>query len=129
MKTKRKSAVEDYNAVLDFCRHSPQRKYNIAIELDIENNRLSGMLSKMKSQGLIIATPSPNHAKCYEYQSLPDAVYEIQPRTYECMQRQQRFKKGIVRVGNVTTVSSNSYHSTGSSEKRSPWIGSSADML
>lgn len=134
----KKDTIREYNAVLDVCRNSPQRKFNIEMELPwIAPKRLGTILTTLANRKLITRTSTAEHSKVYEYLATPNAVYTVLPRSldiakqasYERKQRQKHFKSGIVRVGNVTTVSSNAYHSKGSSEKRSVWVGSTANML
>lgn len=119
--------MDEHNAVLDFCRNTPQRKFNIEMGLEIKPNRVSTILTTLVARGLITATPTKISAKVFEYLTVPDAVYTVLPRIYH-KDKADHASKGITRVGNVTTVSSGAYHTKGSTPKRSVWIGSSADI-
>jgi len=121
-------AIDEYNAVLDFCRKTPQRKYNIQMELNIASGRLGTMLTRLVSRGLLTATPTISNAKVFEYLSLPNAEYTVLPVFGAGRHKADTANKGITVQGNVTTVSSGAYHTKGSSPKRSVWIGSSGDL-
>lgn len=118
--------MDEHNAVLDFCRDAPQRRVNIEMALGIPSNRLGTILTTLKSRGFIDLKQTTFSSKVYEYQTKPNAVYTIAPRIY--VKEKNTGGKGIVIEGNVTTVTSASYHTKGNNEKRSVWIGSSVDM-
>lgn len=119
--------MDEHNQVLDFCRETPQRKFNIEMELGIPSNRLGTILTTLRLRELIDVSTTPDSTKVFQYKTKPDAVYSILPRVY-IKERQESGNKGIVVKGNVTIVSSASYHTKGHTPKRSVWIGSSADM-
>lgn len=118
--------MDEHNAVLDFCRETPQRKINIEMGLNIPSNRLGTILTTLRLRDMIEIKQSEFSSKIYEYKTRPNAVYTIAPRVY--LKEKRTIEKGIVIEGNVTTVTSSSYHTKGHTPKRSVWIGSSADM-
>lgn len=121
--------MDEHNQVLNFCRETPQRKFNIEMELGIPSNRLGTILTTLRLRELIDVSTTPDSSKVFQYKTKPDAVYTILPRIYvKQQQKRETDNKGIVIKGNVTTVSSASYHTKGHTPKRSVWIGSSADM-
>lgn len=124
----KKDCVTEYNQVLDFCRNAPQRKFNIEMGLGISGGRLGTMLTRLVKRKLIKATLVNGNRKLYEYQSERYAEYTVLPVFGAGRLKANHSPKGIIVEGNVTTVSCGSYHTKGSSEKRSVWIGSSADL-
>lgn len=122
------SPVAEYNKVLDFCRNSPQRKFNIEMELGISSGRLGTMLTRLVKRKLIKASLVEGNRKLYEYQSEPDAEYTVLPVFGAGRPKTNHAPNGIIVEGNVTTVSCGSYHTKGHTPKRSVWIGSSADL-
>lgn len=122
------SPVAEYNKVLDFCRNAPQRKFNIEMELGISSGRLGTMLTRLVTRNLLKASFVNGNKKLYEYQSEPYAEYTVLPVFGAGRPKANHSPKGIIVEGNVTTVSCGSYHTKGSTPKRSVWIGSSADI-
>ena len=122
------SPVAEYNKVLDFCRNAPQRKFNIEMELGISGGRLGTMLTRLVKRKLLKATSINGNGKVYEYKSEPYAEYTVLPVFGAGRPKANHAPNGIIVEGNVTTVSCGSYHTKGSSEKRSVWVGSSADL-
>lgn len=119
--------MDEHNQVLNFCRETPQRKFNIEMELGISSNRLGTILTTLRLRELIEISVTSDSSKVYQYKTKPDAVYTILPRIY-VKDKQEVPNKGITIVGNVTTVSSASYHTKGHTPKRSVWLASSSDM-
>lgn len=124
----KKDCVTEYNKILDFCRNTPQRKFNIEMELDIGAGRLGTMLTRLLKRKLLKAKAIATNAKIFEYQSEPYAEYTVLPVFGAGRPKTNYAPNGIIVEGNVTTVTSGSYHTKGSSAKRSVWIGSSADL-
>lgn len=121
--------VAEYNRVLDFCRDTPQRKFNIQMELGITSGRLGTMMTRLVTRKLLKAANVKGNRKLYEYHTTPDAVYTVLPVFGAGRPtNDSQLNKGIMVQGNVTTVTSGSYHTKGTTAKRSVWIGSSADL-
>ena len=122
------NTIEQYNQVLNFCRTTWQRKQDIQLELGISANRLTTMLRRLTVRKLLEARHPSSAGRIYEYKTFEGAVYTQAVRAYPAKISQPQ-SQGIKREGNVTTVSSNGYHTKGTTPKRSVWIGSSADNI
>lgn len=123
----KENAVKEYNAILDLCRNAPQRKYNIELELGIDRERLGDMLLTLRKRNLIKTTPSRENSRIFEYFTTPNAVYYVYTKN-DPKNDVKVNSKNIKVEGNVTTVTSGSYHTRGNKAKRSVWLGSTADM-
>lgn len=133
IKEKMDKRLSDYNRLLDFCRDQPRCKLEINDEFQAElgMSALQSMITTLLKRQMLTAKASATHGKRNEYQTAPGAVYFHLPyhNRKKSTGRPATTNEKYVVEGNKTIVSSNGYHTKGSSGKQSVWIGSSIGAI
>lgn len=128
-----KRNVKQFNDILDLCRHEPKRRADIIRELDIGGDRATNAINLLVNRGLLTyVAVNTDRRTLREYKTVGGSVYTPSDhRTTNPARRKVTVEPQQVMPlpKNVLRVSSNDYHTKGSSPKRSVWIGSTAGGL
>lgn len=128
-----KRNVQQFNDILDLCRYVPKKRADIIRALSLNPDRATNAIRLLVDRGMLVyESISTDKRVLREYKTVGGSVYTPSDhRTTNPARRKVKVEPQPVEplLKNVLRVSSNDYHTKGSTPKRSVWVGSTAGGL